>query len=240
MKLFVSDYDDTYYMNDMDIKENNKLIKKLQKKNFLFAIATGRPGHSIKEKIKMYQIPVDYIICSDGSIIYDKDGNIIQMFPIKQDILPAFINFYQNLNYEEIQFSYPEGYANIPYENKTLLGLNICLSNEVINKKIINAFQKLRNSFPNYNYLLYTHPHFSFLCIKPCNVSKSFAVKTLRDLLDIEEENIYVIGDAGNDYEMIRDFHGVAMSHANPDILKIAKKSYPKVSNYLNEILRKQ
>ena len=237
MKLFITDYDDTLYTSDKSIKENIKYLRKLQENDFKIIISTGRSFPSIKKQTKEYGIPYDYLSCADGSVIYDKDNNIIKSFTMDEKIVKPLENFYHNLNFEEIQFSYPEYYSNQYLGKDKLLGINICFANQNYHKKIIKDFFKLKNDFPNYNYLNYAHSNYSYLCVKPINVSKSFSIKYLQELLNVDTNDIYVIGDSSNDFEMIRDYHGVGMKNSCPDILNIARKRYDEVSDYINEIL---
>ena len=240
MKMFVTDYDDTLYLNDDDIKKNIKRLKELQKNNFIIVISTGRSYPSIKNQINIHQIPYDYVACADGSIIYDNNGQIIDMFKMKKDIIPVIQNFYQDLNYEEIQFSYPEGYSNLLQDSKVILGINICLSNENYTDQLEKNFLKLKKKYPQYNYLAYTHPHFSYLCVKPIDVSKSYAIKVLSDKLRINEKDIYVIGDSSNDVEMLNDYHGVGMKNSCKEVLNIVHKTYKTVTDYINDILKEK
>ena len=237
MKLFITDYDDTLYQNDDDIKDNITMIKRLQQHDFLIIISTGRSYPSIKNQINLFKIPYDILCCADGSIIYDKEGNVIKMFPMSLEIVKPLEKFYQNLKFEEIQFSYQEGYSNQLRERNNLLGINICLANENYYQKDVINFLKLKNKYPNYNYLNYTHPHYSYLCVKPINVSKSFSIEYLKNLYKVNDNDIYVIGDSSNDYEMIRDFHGVCMSNSCDNVLSVAKKKYSSVKEYIKDIL---
>lgn len=238
MKLFITDYDDTLYRNDDEINENIEKLKELQKNNFLIIISTGRSYPSIKMKVNEYQIPYDYLSCADGSIIYDNHGNIVKQFTINNEIIPVMKNFYQNLNYEEIQFSYPRGYQNLPDNTNDLLGINICFSNDNYNQKMEKEFLALEKSYLNYSFLAYAHPHYSYLCVKPKNVSKSYAISYLKEKWHIRMSDIYVIGDSSNDLEMIKDFHGVGMNNACQEILNIAKKTYNSVSEFIKDILK--
>ena len=237
MKLFVTDYDETLYTTDEEIRENIKKIKKLQENDFLFVIATGRSFPSIKNQTKLFKIPYDYLITSDGSIIYDKDDNIVKMFDIDKESVTLMKNFYGKLNYEEIQFSYKEGYQNIYDEENTLLGINICMSNRIYNEKLEKNFLKLKRKYPKYNFLAYRHTNYSYLCIKPKNVNKSYAINYLKDLYDIKKKEVYVIGDSSNDIEMIHDFKGAAMASSYPDVLRVTKKRFKKVSDYIDSII---
>lgn len=239
MKLFITDYDGTLYIDDSKIKENNKKLKKLQGNDFKIIISTGRSYPSIKNQVDIHNIPYDYLSCADGSIIYDKDGNILKLYCMNADIIKPFQDFYKNLNYEEIQFSYPEGYSNLLHDdNSKLLGINICLSTINYTKEIVNDFLDMSKKYPNYNFLNYMHPNFSYLCIKPRGVTKSSTIKYLMEKLDVINKDVYVIGDSYNDYEMIRDYNGVAMNTSCQEVLDIAKKKYKSVSDYIIDILK--
>lgn len=239
MNLFITDYDGTLFNNEQELKDNIKMLKKLQNNNFLVIISTGRSYPSIKNQVDIYSIPYDYLSCADGSIIYDNKGNIINLYPINNDIIEPYQNFYKNLIYEEIQFSYPEGYSNILKDDNTkLLGINICMSTSNYTKELVDNFIKMSKEYPTYNFLNYMHPNFSYLCIKPKGISKSSAIKYLIDKHKVLNKNVYVIGDSYNDFEMIGDYHGVCMNTSCEEVLNIAKKSYKTVKDYIIDILK--
>ena len=236
MKLLVTDYDGTLFIDESDIKENIKHLKKWQENGNLIMISTGRSYPSIKNQVDIYNIPYDYLSCADGSIIYDKNSHILKMYEMNKEIVETFKKFYQGLNYEEIQFSYPTGYANILLNNKNLLGINICLSNENYTKKTVNDFDLMSKKYPDYHFLKYMHTNFSYLCIKPKGIDKSSTVDYLKDELNLNENDIYIIGDSDNDVEMIKKYHGVGMNISCPSILNIVKKLYPSVRDFIEDI----
>ena len=74
MKLLVSDFDDTFYTDDINVLKNIKELEKY-KKNNLFMLSSGRSFNSLKKMCLKYNIPYDYLSCCDGSILYDKNNN---------------------------------------------------------------------------------------------------------------------------------------------------------------------
>lgn len=239
MKLFISDYDGTLYTDDKKIKKTNKLLKKLKEKDFLIVIATGRSYPSIHNQTIIHQIPYDYLICSDGSVIYDNKDSIIKMDLLNKEIVKPFEKFYENVKFDEIQYSYPEGFSNIlRNDNDNLIGLNICLATIDYTKELVDRFNKMEEVYPSYSFLNYMHPNYSYLCIKPKGISKSSAIEYLRRKNKIIKTNVYVIGDSSNDYEMIRDYQGSCISSSFPEVLTIAKNKYPSIDNYINDILK--
>jgi len=239
MKLFITDYDGTLYIDDNKIKENNKALKKLQNNDFKIIISTGRSYPSIKNQVDIHNIYYDYLSCADGSILYDKNGVIIKSFYMNQKIIEPFQKFYENLPFEEIQFSYPEGYSNIlKDDNSKLLGINICLSTINYTKEIVDKFLDMSKDYPEYNFLNYMHPNFSYLCIKPKGITKSSTISYLMKKYNVSLNDVYVIGDSYNDYEMIRDYNGVAMTTSCQEVLDIVNKKYKSVKDYINDILK--
>lgn len=240
MNLFVTDYDGTLYIDDIDIKENIKMLNKLNENGFKIMISTGRSYPSIKNQVLLHNIPYDYLSCADGSIIYNDKGEIMELFFLNQEIVKPYQEFYRKLNYEEIQYVYPEGYSNIFKENNNqLLGINICLSTVNYTKEIVNDFLLMSKDYPKYNFLNYMHPNYSYLCIKPKGITKSSTIEYLMKKENLSMENIYVIGDSDNDYEMIKNYNGVCIDTSCTEVLSIAKNKYKSVRDYITDILKK-
>ena len=51
-KLLVSDYDQTFYLDDFDIEKNKKAVTKFKSKKNIFVIATGRSYYDFYNKQK--------------------------------------------------------------------------------------------------------------------------------------------------------------------------------------------
>lgn len=64
-----------------------------------------------------------------------------------------------------------------------------------------------------------------FIEITPVNISKANGIKKYAAAKNIAEENIYVVGDSGNDISMFRAFHenSFCMKHAHKNVQKYAK-----------------
>lgn len=70
------------------------------------------------------------------------------------------------------------------------------------------------------------------------NSEKSDSILKLAHNLNIKENNIYVVGDSGNDIPMFKRFYGnsFCMKHSSPSIKKYAKntvKSFVDIKNYI-------
>ncbi len=83
IKLIASDMDGTLLNSDHKIpNENVKLIKFAQKNGIQFVVATGRAYYEALPALNDENIKCD-VISFNGGIIYDKNGNIINITPMK-------------------------------------------------------------------------------------------------------------------------------------------------------------
>ena len=83
IKLIASDMDGTWLNSDHKIpKENIELIKFAQKNGIQFVVATGRAYYEALPALNNENIKCD-VISFNGGIIYDKNGNIINITPMK-------------------------------------------------------------------------------------------------------------------------------------------------------------
>ena len=83
IKLIASDMDGTLLNSDHKIpNENVELIKFAQKNGIQFVVATGRAYYEALPALNDENIKCD-VISFNGGIIYDKNGNIINITPMK-------------------------------------------------------------------------------------------------------------------------------------------------------------
>lgn len=86
-KILISDYDQTFYLNDEDIEINKKAVAKFRKEGNIFVIATGRSYIDFYDKLNKYDFEYDYVIINHGATILDKDDNIIVNFTINNNVI---------------------------------------------------------------------------------------------------------------------------------------------------------
>ena len=83
IKLIASDMDGTLLNSNHKIPKNNiELIKFAQKNGIEFVVATGRAYYEALPSLNDENIKCD-VISFNGGIIYDKNGNIINITPMK-------------------------------------------------------------------------------------------------------------------------------------------------------------
>ena len=98
IKLIASDMDGTLLNSNHKIPQNNiELIKFAQKNGIEFVVATGRAYYEALPSLNDENIKCD-VISFNGGIIYDKNGNIINIPPMKLKDLYYTIEILKSLN----------------------------------------------------------------------------------------------------------------------------------------------
>ena len=108
MKLFVTDYDGTLYINDTNFDINKSKLRELHNLGIIIVISTGRSYESIKKQIIEHNIYYDYIHCADGSIIYDKNDNLINFCEMEHEVVNEILSLSKKAKINEIQIIYPK------------------------------------------------------------------------------------------------------------------------------------
>lgn len=141
-KVIVSDYDQTFYINDQDLEKNKKAIKEFMNNGNLFIIATGRSYMDFKNKINDYNIEYDYAIINHGATTLNNKDEIMDNFLIDNTVLQNIKNdMYLEKTVRHFCCSTLESRVN--FEHKDLSKINACYEtkekamkiNDIMNKK---------------------------------------------------------------------------------------------------------
>ena len=68
--------------------------------------------------------------------------------------------------------------------------------------------------------------------------NKSNAIKLLTKKLDIDNSNVYSIGDGYSDIEMVKDFNGYCMKDSVDELKQVAISEVESVSDLVKELLK--
>ena len=227
-KILVSDYDQTFYLNDEDIEINKEAVDRFRKEGNIFVIATGRSYFDFHNKVNMYNFDYDYVIINHGATILDKNDNIFVNFSINDNVIN---NIKEDLQLEKSikGFCCSKLESRVDFEHNNLTKINVKYNtkeeamtiNEIINNKYsddVNSYYVTENSLEIIS-------------------NKKNAINLLIDRLNILQENVYTIGDGYSDIEMIKDFNGYAMVNSVDEIKQVAIKEYESVYHMIDEII---
>lgn len=229
-KLLVSDYDQTFYINDEDIEKNKIAVNEFRKKGNIFVIATGRSYADFMKKKNQYNIEYDYLIINHGATILDKKENIIFNEKIPNEILDS-LKFDLHIENSERNFCCSILESRVDFEYKNLTKIHVKYNDLEYSNKILKKLEEKYNSFLN-SYLVSGNS----IEIISKNANKSKAIKLLSKEIEIVQEEIYTIGDAYSDIEMVKDYNGYAMKESVDELKNVALEEIDSVSDLIRKI----
>ena len=230
-KILISDYDQTFYLNDEDIEKNKVAVDKFRNEGNIFVIATGRSYFDFHNIVEKYNLKYDYVIINHGATILDKDDNVLANFSINDDAVSDIKNYLQLDNsIKHFCCSKLESKVDIDFGNLTKIYVKYNTKEEAI--FINNLINNKYNDFVNSYYI-----NENTIEIISNETNKSYAINLLLQRLNILKENVYTIGDGYSDIEMVKDFNGYAMINSISKLKEVALKEYESVSNLIDEIL---
>ncbi len=231
IKLLVSDYDQTFYLNDDDVNKNIVSVEKFIDVNNIFVIATGRAYASFKEVADKYNIKYSYLILEHGATILDENDNIIFTSYIQNDISKAILED-NSLKDERIQTICTANSKQVENTFKELTRIHFRYPSEDkamdIKKIIDDKYAKFVNSY---------YVSYNSIEIISKNTSKVDGISLIARKIGVDNSDIYTIGDGYSDVDMIKRFNGYAIKGALKEVFQVAKGKYDSVSDYINDIL---
>ena len=228
-KILVSDYDQTFYLNDEDIEENKKSVENFRKQENIFIFATGRSYFDFMNKAEQYKLKWDYLIINHGATILDKNNNIISNYTIDNNIIK---NIEKDLEIEKSikHFCCKLENSRTNFDDKDLTKIHAKYEknkaeqiNFLINKKyaeFVNCYFVSGNAV-------------EIISNKTC---KSNAIEEIAQIEKINKEDIFTIGDGYSDIEMIKNYNGYCMEKSVQELLKICNG---KIVKSVSELIEK-
>jgi HAD superfamily hydrolase (TIGR01484 family) len=229
-KILVSDYDQTFYLNDEDIEKNKKSVENFRKHENIFIFATGRSYFDFMNKAERYKLKWDYLIINHGATILDKNNNIISNYTIDNNIIKNIekdLEIKKSINH----FCCKLENSRTDFNDKDLTKIYAKYEKdkaEQINSLINKKYSEFVNCY------LVSGNAVEIISNKTC---KSNAIEEIVQIEKVNRENIFTIGDGYSDIEMIKNYNGYCMEKSVQELLKICNgKIVKSVSELIEEI----
>lgn len=238
IKLIVFDMDKTLLNDDGKISDKTlSTLRNLKKCGYKLAIASGR-NHFLVKIDEFNEDLIDYYICSNGSIIFDNEFNLIFKASISNETLEKLVDICVNNNIS-LLFNFLDGsyvYNNYKRIEDMILhwvGGIENLHDETIFKKhhktenafsgmIENAYDmEIFNSVPNIGYDLIFEDKYDIF-VK--GINKLTGIEKICEIINVPLNEVMAFGDNHNDYEMIKNVGvGISMRNGIDKIKSVAK-----------------
>ncbi len=244
-KILATDLDGTLLRNDKTV--SNYTVSKVHEminEGHYFVVATGRPFFRITKILNQLDIISDkiYCICNNGGLIISTDGSKVlyeENMPhehavelidlaIKHDVnMLVYQREYINTDHLDECVTILNGEPRLRLIDGTKEDLkkipNIC---KVVYNGTHEKLLEFKSKVPNeilekYNFVF---SGLDFLEVNNKTIDKGVAIKRLAQILEVDEDNIYAVGDEENDLAMIKSCkNGCCVSNANPKLKEVAK-----------------
>lgn len=249
MKLFVSDFDGTLHINDTVDQETLDAIDEFRAQGHLFGIATGRSLKSIKNQVRIYNIPVDFIIGNNGSVAVDENDDFLYHRFMDFERVNEIINLLPN---EEVLYYGVSDGINV--------GLHDRLNNRshpdvsfvemdkfLVNERAVGIFVKFQEDEQAKKFALFLNEKFydeirayhfyNYVDILNYGVTKKNGIIQYKRIKNLHTPT-YVIGDSFNDIPMIKGFDGFAICSGEEEVIRRAKMCFDNVGQALKYVMK--
>lgn len=226
MKVLISDFDGTLYINEDDVQKNAKKIEDFRRGGNIFIISTARNYSAIKKACLKHNIDVDYFFCDIGATILDNDGKVLHSEYIKE---------FQREKIEDILERYSEKlvidrYGTNDKQAKGEKGIveykikgnikDLSKLKQIIDKEIKDVRTQVTEDS---RFIIHTS-------------TKEKIIETFIKENNIEKSLIYTVGDELDDLEMLKKYNGYRMEHCNEIVKENIHNKVESVSNLINSI----
>lgn len=238
-KIVFLDVDGTLFSHKTKCIPSSALeaINKAKENGIIICLATGRNTYLSSQTGLFDIIDFDYFNVCNGTLVHDKNFNLIHSHPIDPRCVEELIKVTNenNLNLSFVTLNdvfrlndntklIEEGYGRIsiktplkkPYNNNNCYMINLFWGkyDEVKFKELFKESSK---------YAFYSSFNEYGMDVIPLNYNKAIGIEALINHLGIKQEEVIAIGDGHNDEEMIKYAGlGIAMGNAIDKCKKVA------------------
>lgn len=226
MKFLASDFDNTLYIKDGEkFTKNIMSLKDFISRGNMFCIITGRSYTSIKILLEKYNIPYTYLICEDGAKVFNSVDYCISSTMLPSQEVAKIKKVFEKNN---IECFLEDGY-NITENPDDCVKVLATYQDKNLANKVVDKLQKTTNT---YAYVSSKH-----INVTSRATNKKIALEELISKENLSKDNMYVIGDDINDYEMLQEFNGALMKNHHPKLSSLPKKEYTYFYEYIEELI---
>jgi len=253
MKILASDYDGTFYTRDGQTLRNIEAVKRWREAGNQFGFVTGRALNMIQTPVEQKGIPYDFLICNNGTSIYDREGKLISTGWLSEECVEKLLAapaVKRALHYALIRTD--RTYAVIRSEDSPADQMEFEMTR--INEEEVSGLGPFcQISLPyaspeaaaecaeavNREWGELVHGHLNIDCvdITPAGMDKSVGVESYMELAGVKESDILVVGDGENDVNRIRRFHGYTVDNARPQVKEAASRAYRSVEELIGDYM---
>ncbi len=217
--------------------EDLEAIARWKEAGNLFAVVTGRSGLSIHRELDKYDLKPDFLICNNGGLVFDKDGRRLSenymetitavdlVYAMKEmdSVCSVMVNDgmarhkvivnpqLSDPRYAGVKADLPEDEAlSLPRYCQIVVSMTDSQSAEDMAEQINHFFGEHLSAYPNN----------TCVDVVARGVSKGEGLQFALSWADVDEDDVYVLGDSWNDLPMIEAVEHSAVIETAPEAVK--------------------
>lgn len=233
-KIIFSDYDGTLNTSEDDIRKNIEAIHKFRENGNLFVIATGRSYLDLKRKLDLYPIPFDYLILNHGGVILDRDENLIDACVILQNIGIEVLNEVKSNKDVGRVVLFDTMKKDVEELPEHLTKILLEMKNEQSARDLSYHINEKWKEYVK-SYVIATE-RYCLVEVISVKTDKGKAIEKILEIENIDDNNVYPIGDGANDVEMIIKYNGYGMKKSEDVVYKSTNKLCNTVAELIEEL----
>lgn len=231
-KILISDYDGTFYQNDIDIKKNIDKVNEFRTLDNLFVLATGRSYVDLKQKIDKYEIPYDYLILNHGALLLSKDLEILKVFTLDKELVDSLLEYVSD-NKDICDVILISTFDKNVTDTLNIVKIMLKIYSY---DKALEVKNYIDKSYTNIrSYLVRDEEHYLVEVVSN-KASKSFMIEKILEKEKILKKNVFTIGDGINDIDMIKKYNGYRVENSCEELNSITNRVIDNVSDLISRI----
>ena len=211
MKIIASDFDGTIYRNRIITDRDKNAVLEWQKNGNHFGIVTGR-GIGIIRTLAEHGIKLDYAIAYNGAVVLDSEGKILYEDWFERGIEKEYQDYAYSLDYE-FEHEYD---CNVEASDKGKEHqLSLLLKNENDAKELAELLNR------KFEGRLTSYSNGQWINTVKYGTSKATGIAHYAELMGVDKNDIYTVGDFFNDLPMLQAFNGYVVDTCHPEMKKL-------------------
>ena len=248
--LLASDYDGTLLRGGEITDADRAAMNAFRAAGHLFGIVTGRGYCSIREELGRHGLSVDFLICNNGSALYDGEDHCLEETFAPADLLPDLVTCIDRLGGRRAAINC----------SRRRLCVRLGEDREACRPDVI-AFEEILTYFTRFNQVdtaapddeggmdlaqaiqarfgdrLYAHNNGVNVDIVKKGVSKPAGLSRYLALTGHAPGDLVTVGDNLNDLEMLQAFRGYVMADGRPQVIRAVGRTCESVADLIGRIM---
>lgn len=253
-KILFSDFDGTLFIDGKVSNDDRDAIRRWRAEGNLFAMASGRHLTPLKEYLAKESVEWDYLLCLNGAEAFDSAGKRLFEVLIDIDLLPQ-------LYHTIVQ---DDGWANICYgergqrvrtqnctdfnddhehyfeEHLSTFSRFTQICSAARYKNTAGAIEIKNRVLEKFGDFVSAEVNGWSIDINAKGVNKASGIARLIEMIGLDADDVYAVGDNFNDLSMLTAYRGCAVERAPEEVRHTVGTTAKSVSDLINRILSKE